>query len=115
MSMKELKSFTIQTAFVTNWDGNASIGVRSLFYSADPNPLTLWERNVPSGNLHTVSDTSIHCDVIELTAENASENFIAIPVQPFGNLHIKQPIFVMIVKNIHRWFTFEMTAPARDK
>lgn len=39
---------------------------------------------------------------------NVSTNFIACPVDPHKTLAIKLPFLVMIIKNLKKYFTFEV-------
>ncbi|KAL6771643.1 FAP20 [Auxenochlorella protothecoides x Auxenochlorella symbiontica] len=53
-------------------------------------------------------DEDIQSSVLELTGANVSTSYISCPADPSKALGIKHPFLVLVVKNLHQYFTFEV-------
>ncbi|KAL6735878.1 hypothetical protein Aduo_006280 [Ancylostoma duodenale] len=83
-------------------------GLLSVLYSIGSNPLQLWEKQVKNGHIKRVTDDEIQSLIIEIIGANVSTSFISCPHDPKKTLGIKLPYFVMVVKNLKKYFTFEV-------
>ncbi|KAL7688499.1 putative cilia-and flagella-associated protein 20/C3orf67 [Plasmopara halstedii] len=81
-----------------------------LFYIAlgPSKPLQIWDKQVRNGHIKRITDQDIQSSVLEIMGTNVSTNFITCPAQPAKTLGIKLPFLVMIVKNLKKYFTFEV-------
>ncbi len=76
---------------------------------------------VENGHIKRVTDEHIHSSVLEVAGANVSTAYITCPADPGKTLGIKLPFLVMIVKNLNKYFTFEVqvgdhvTPPAAAK
>ncbi|KAI8882697.1 DUF667-domain-containing protein [Backusella circina FSU 941] len=59
-------------------------------------------------NIERVADDLISSSVIELTSPNLSNTYITCPAQLNRTLGIKLPFIVLIVKNLNKYFSFEV-------
>jgi hypothetical protein len=74
---------------------------------------------VQNGHIKRITDDDIQSSVLEIIGSNVSTTFITCPKQPKKkekgkkpkgkNLGIKLPFLVMIIKNLKKYFTFEVT------
>lgn len=55
-----------------------------------------------------ITDEDIQSSVLEIMGTNVATNFIACPNEPKKTLGIKLPFLVMILKNLNKYFTFEV-------
>ncbi|KAG9509865.1 Cilia- and flagella-associated protein 20, partial [Fragariocoptes setiger] len=84
-------------------------GFLSILYSIGSQPLQLYDTKVRNGSIKRITDDEIKSLVIEITSSNVSTTFITCPKTGLErNLGIKLPIFVMIMKGLNRYFTFEI-------
>ncbi|XP_030025767.2 cilia- and flagella-associated protein 20 [Manduca sexta] len=83
-------------------------GLLSIFYSCGSNPLAIWEMEVQNGHIKRITDTEVNSIVLEIVSTNVATTFIRCPKQN-QILGIKLPFLVMIVKNLKRYFSFEIT------
>ncbi|KAI0982487.1 hypothetical protein GJ496_007481 [Pomphorhynchus laevis] len=83
-------------------------GFLSILYSLGTSPLQLWDKNVKNGHIKRITDEDIQSLVLEIMGENISNVFISCPADPRKSLGIKLPFFVLIVKNMDRYFSFEV-------
>ncbi|KAE9417680.1 hypothetical protein Angca_004279, partial [Angiostrongylus cantonensis] len=85
-------------------------GLLSVLYSVGSNPLQLWDKQVKNGHIKRVTDDEIQSLIIEVMGANviSSTSYISCPHDPRKTLGIKLPYFVMIVKNMKKYFTFEV-------
>merc|ERR1712216_492714 len=61
-----------------------------------------WAHQAPHGLRHPVL-------VLEIMGTNVSTTYITCPADPSKTLGIKLPFLVMIIKNLKKYFTFEVT------
>lgn len=83
-------------------------GLLSVFYSCGSNPLSIWETEVHNGHIKRLTDNEVNSIVLEIVSTNVATTFIACPKDK-QVLGIKLPFLVMIVKNLKRYFSFEIT------
>jgi len=71
-------------------------------------PLQIWDATVRNGHIKRITDPDIQSSVLEIMGTNVSTNYIVCPAEPNQTLGIKLPFLVMIVKNVKKYFTFEV-------
>ncbi|KAL7738942.1 hypothetical protein ACLKA6_016940 [Drosophila palustris] len=71
-------------------------------------PLQLWDKKVRNGHIKRITDNDIQSLVLEIVGTNVSTTFITCPADPKKTLGIKLPFLVMIIKNMKKYFTFEV-------
>mmetsp|Transcript_11693 Transcript_11693/g.18740 ORF Transcript_11693/g.18740 Transcript_11693/m.18740 type:complete len:195 (-) Transcript_11693:280-864(-) len=84
-------------------------GFLSILYSIGSKPLQLWEKTVRNGHIKRITDQDIQSSVIEVMGTNVSTSYITCPADSKKTLGIKLPFLVMIIKNLKKYFTFEVT------
>jgi len=83
-------------------------GFLSILYSIGSKPLHIWSRKVRNGHIKRITDTDIQSLVLELEGTNVATTYITCPAQPNKTLGIKLPFLVMIIKNMKKYFSFEV-------
>ncbi|KAI6242643.1 hypothetical protein M3Y99_00169200 [Aphelenchoides fujianensis] len=83
-------------------------GLLSVMYSLGSKPLQLWDKKARNGSIKRVTDEEIQSLVIEILGSNCSTSYISCPLDPKKTLGIKLPFFIMIVKNLNQYFSFEV-------
>ncbi|XP_045484250.1 cilia- and flagella-associated protein 20-like [Pieris rapae] len=83
-------------------------GLLSIFYSCGSNPLAIWDMEVQNGHIKRLTDTEVNSIVLEIVSTNVATTYITCPKRN-QVLGIKLPFLVMIVKNLKRYFSFEIT------
>lgn len=83
-------------------------GFLSVLYSIGSKPLQLWDKVVRNGHIKRITDNDIQSLVLEIVGTNVSTTYITCPADPKKTLGIKLPYLVMIVKNMKKYFTFEV-------
>ena len=83
-------------------------GFLSILYSIGSKPLQIWDRAVRNGHIKRITDPDIQSSVLEIMGTNVSTNYINAPLDPKKTLSIKLPFLVMIIKNLKKYFTFEV-------
>ncbi|TMS18076.1 Cilia- and flagella-associated protein 20 [Larimichthys crocea] len=83
-------------------------GFLSILYSIGSKPLQIWEKKVRNGHIKRITDNDIHSLVLEVEGTNVSTTYITCPADPKKTLGIKLPFLVMIIKNLKKYFTFEV-------
>ncbi|VUZ56497.1 unnamed protein product [Hymenolepis diminuta] len=83
-------------------------GFLSILFSMGSKPLQIWDKRVRNGHIKRTTDSDIESLVLELVGSNVSTTYITCPADLTKNLGIKLPILVLIVKNLDRYFTFEV-------
>jgi hypothetical protein len=56
-----------------------------------------------------LTDPDIQSSVLEICGSNVATTYISCPADPKVVLGIKLPFLVMVVKNLKKYFTFEVT------
>lgn len=82
-------------------------GLLSILYSIGSQPLQLFETKVKNGAIKRITDEDIKSLVLEIKSSNVSTTYISCP-KINKSLGIKLSYFVMIVKNMDKFFTFEI-------
>lgn len=82
-------------------------GLLSILYSIGSQPLQLFEAKVKNGVIKRITDEDIKSLVLEISSSNVSTTYITCP-KINKSLGIKLSHFVMIVKSMDRFFTFEI-------
>lgn len=63
---------------------------------------------VVNGQIKRLQDEDIQSNVLEIVGSNVQSTYITCPADPAATLGIKLPFFVMVVKNLKKYFTFEI-------
>lgn len=63
---------------------------------------------VRNGHIKRITDNEIQSLVLEIAGTNVSTTYITCPADPKKTLGIKLPFLVMIIKNLKKYFTFEV-------
>ncbi|XP_010215672.1 PREDICTED: cilia- and flagella-associated protein 20 [Tinamus guttatus] len=84
------------------------VGVTTV--SPAPGLATLQEPppEVRNGHIKRITDNDIQSLVLEIEGTNVSTTYITCPADPKKTLGIKLPFLVMIIKNLKKYFTFEV-------
>ena len=83
-------------------------GFLSILYSIGSKPLAIWDKKVRNGHIKRITDMDIQSSVLEIMGTNVSTNYITCPATAKQTLGIKLPFLVMIIKNLKKYFTFEV-------
>ncbi|KAF7243545.1 hypothetical protein EG68_09975 [Paragonimus skrjabini miyazakii] len=83
-------------------------GLLSIFYSLGSNPLNNWQQKVINGHIKRVTDEDIQSFVLEIIGTNVSTTYISCPTLPNKTLSIRLPILVIVLKNLKKYFSFEV-------
>ena len=65
-----------------------------------------------NGHIKRITDNDIQSLVLEIVGTNVSTTFISCPADPCKTLGIKLSFLVMIIKNLKKYFTFEVQVRA---
>ncbi|XP_017891500.1 cilia- and flagella-associated protein 20-like [Ceratina calcarata] len=84
-------------------------GLMSVLYSCGSSPLELWDMHVKNGYIRRVTDDEVKSLALELSGTNVTTTYIFCPRGPRKALGIKLPFLIMIIKNMKKYFTFEIT------
>ena len=87
---------------------HAQSGFLSILYSIGSKPLQLWDKKVRNGHIKRLTDGDIRSSVLEVVGTNVSTVYISSPDDPHQTLGIKLPFLVMIIKNLNKYFSFEV-------
>ena len=63
---------------------------------------------VHNGHIKRITDPDIKSTVLEITSTNITTTYITCPADPHKTLGIKLPFLVMILKNMKKYFSFEV-------
>lgn len=83
-------------------------GFLSIFYSVGSKPLELWDKQLRTGYLKRVVDYEIRSQTIEMMSNNVNTTFMTTPPGAYQSLGIRLPVLVLVVKNLNRYFLFEV-------
>eukprot|EP00798_Chlamydomonas_sp_ICE-L_P010583 gene10583-12243_t len=84
-------------------------GFLSILYSIGSKPLAIWANEVRNGHIKRITDADIQSSVLEICGDNVSTTYVTTPCNPKETLGIKLPFLVMIIKNMKKYFSFEVT------
>merc|ERR1711970_292613 len=96
--------FNLKNMFKTTYQS----GFLSILYSIGSKPLQIWDKQVRNGHIKRITDQDIQSLVLEIEGTNVSTTYICAPADPKKTLGIKLPFLVMIIKNLKKYFTFEV-------
>ncbi|KAL2979429.1 hypothetical protein AAZX31_13G172200 [Glycine max] len=71
-------------------------------------PLQIWDKEVVNAHVKRPQDEDIQSNVLEIIGSNIQSTYITCPADPAATLGIKLPFLVLIVKNLKKYFTFEI-------
>ncbi|XP_050075473.1 cilia- and flagella-associated protein 20-like [Anopheles maculipalpis] len=80
----------------------------TVFTSAGSKPLSIWDVFTKNGHARRVTDEHIRSLAFELTGVNVATTYMVAPCAPCPSLSIKLPFLVMLVKNMKKFFSFEI-------
>ena len=83
-------------------------GFLSILYSVGSKPLQIWDKKVRNGHIKRITDNDIQSLILEIVGTNVSTTYITCPADQKKTLGIKLPFLVMIIKNLKKYFTFEV-------
>jgi hypothetical protein len=63
---------------------------------------------VVNGHIKRIEDEDVQSNILEVVGSNVQSTYITCPADPNATLGIKLPFLVMIVKNVKKYFTFEI-------
>jgi len=115
-------------------------GFLSILYSIGSKPLQIWDKKVRNGHIKRITDNDIQSLVLEIEGTNVSTTYITCPagkgiqylfyllqkynfskkicfipnLDPKKTLGIKLPFLVMIIKNLKKYFTFEVQVQQKN-
>lgn len=84
-------------------------GFLSILYSIGSKPLENWSEEIENGNIRRITDEDIGSSAMDLISPNVNKCFITSPKKETETLGIKLPFLVMVIKNLKKEFSFEVT------
>lgn len=84
-------------------------GPRPARPTRSPAPLVPVALAVKNGHIKRITDADINSSVLEIAGANVSTTFVTCPAKKKASLGIKLPFLVIIIKNMKKYFTFEVT------
>ena len=64
---------------------------------------------VQNGHIKRITDQDIQSSVLEIMSDSVATTYVVTPADPQKTLGIKLPFLVMIIKNLKKYFSFEVT------
>lgn len=83
-------------------------GFLSVFFSLGSRPLAIWKNTVANGHIKRLTDDDLKSIALEIMGVNVATTYITTPIEPRASLAIKLPFLVLIVKNMKKFFSFEV-------
>ncbi|XP_060518029.1 variable charge X-linked protein 3B-like isoform X2 [Cylas formicarius] len=83
-------------------------GFMSIFFSVGSNPLDIWDKQVKNGHIRRIIDDEVKSLVLDIGGTNVATTYITCPIKARASLGIRLPYLVMIIKNMKKYFTFEI-------
>ncbi|CAI0474165.1 unnamed protein product [Linum tenue] len=83
-------------------------GFLSILYCLGSKPLQIWDKEVSNGHVKRPHDEDIQSNVLEIVGSKIQSTYITCPADPNATLGIKLTFLVMLVKNMKKYFTFEI-------
>ncbi|XP_013713789.2 cilia- and flagella-associated protein 20-like [Brassica napus] len=83
-------------------------GFLSILYSLGSKPLQIWDKEVEDGHVKRCHDDDIQSNVLEVVGSNIQSTYITCPADLSATLGIKLPFLVLVVKNMKKYFSFEV-------
>lgn len=84
-------------------------GMFTVLYSCGAKPLALWDVFIKDGYINKFLDPDIKSTVFEIGGSNVSTTYMVCP-KDNKILGITMPFLVLVVKNLKKYFSFEITA-----
>lgn len=88
-------------------------GLLTVFKSTGSNPMSLWDLHLKGGCIKRYIDPLIRSMVFEIAGNNVSTSYMMCP-KGDDVLGIVMPYLVMVVRNLHKYWSFEITILADD-
>lgn len=70
--------------------------------------MQIWDKEVVNGQIKRIQDEDIQSNVLEIVGSNVQTTYITCPADLSATLGIKLPFLVLIVKDLKKYFTFEI-------
>lgn len=83
-------------------------GFLTVFSSTGSKPLATWTSHVKNGHIKRITDSELSSLALEMIGRNVATTYICTPCPGFCSLAIKLPFLTLIVKNLKKFFTFEI-------
>jgi Protein of unknown function (DUF667) len=83
-------------------------GFLSIFYSIGSKPLLIWDSKIANGYIKRITDEDAKSLALEIRGVNVATCYISAPSLPCNSLAIKLPFLTIIVKNLNKFFSFEI-------
>ncbi|EDW76429.1 uncharacterized protein Dwil_GK14668 [Drosophila willistoni] len=83
-------------------------GFLTVLYSVGSSPLEKWSTYTKNGYIKRIYDEDIKSLVFEIMGSNVSTTFIHCPNDCKEQLGVKLPFLVLLIKNMHKYFCFEV-------
>ncbi|XP_050093917.1 cilia- and flagella-associated protein 20-like [Anopheles aquasalis] len=80
----------------------------TVFNSIGSKPLAIWDVHTKNGHVRRLTDEDLNSLVLELMGVNVATTYITAPCAPCPSLSIKLPFLVMLLKNMKKYFSFEV-------
>lgn len=93
---------------VTMFRNTYQKGFLTVFSSTGSKPLANWSSHVKNGHIKRITDCDLTSLVLELMGRNVATTYICTPCPGYCSLGIKLPFLTLIVKNLKKFFTFEI-------
>merc|ERR1712226_316711 len=100
--------FVINRRDINMFKNTFQSGFLSILYSIGSKPLQIWDKKVRNGHIKRITDNDIQSLVLEIMGTNVSTTYITCPADAKKTLGIKLPFLVTIIKNLKKYFTFEV-------
>ncbi|XP_025405656.1 cilia- and flagella-associated protein 20-like [Sipha flava] len=81
----------------------------TVFYSIGSNPLINWAIQCKESEYRFLQDDVMKSSVLQIQSQNVNACSISTPSKPTDSLGIRLPFFTMLMKNLGRYFTSEIT------
>ncbi|XP_058466808.1 cilia- and flagella-associated protein 20-like [Malaya genurostris] len=83
-------------------------GFLIVFSSSGSKPLEIWDIKTKNGHAKRVTDEELKLMSFELMGANVATTYMVAPKCPCPSLGIKLPFLVLLVKNLKKFFSFEI-------
>lgn len=83
-------------------------GYFSILYSIGSKPFLNWDIQVRNGHVKRITDEDLNSLALEVCGRNVTTTYVTCPAAREQTLGIKMPVLAMLMKNLHKYFTFEI-------
>ncbi|XP_049542643.1 cilia- and flagella-associated protein 20-like [Anopheles darlingi] len=80
----------------------------TVYSSIGSKPLAIWDVRTKNGHVRRLTDEDLNSLVLEVMGVNVATTYITAPCAPCPSLSIKLPFLVMLLKNLKKYFSFEV-------